>query len=247
MASCKGRINSFETFGSVDGPGVRFVVFMQGCNMRCKYCHNPEMWSYEPVIEMTADEVIEKALRYASYWGREMKNGGITVSGGEPMLQMDFLIELFASAKKNRIHTVLDTSGQPFEMNDTYLKKFNELMKNTDLFMMDMKMYDDVGHKNLTGHGNHNIKSMMRYLSDNKKEMWVRHVLVPELTDGEKDLRDIADFISSLDTVSKVEILPYHALGVPKWDKLGIKYELKDARAPSEDEIERASKLIGTF
>ncbi len=237
-----GNIHSIETFGSVDGPGVRYVIFLQGCKMCCKYCHNPETWSMEGGIQKTAEEVLNAALRYKNYW---KNNGGITVSGGEALLQIDFVTELFTLAKKKGVHTVLDTSGNPFTMEEPFISKFDELMKVTDLYMVDIKHINEEKHKIITGHTNENILRMIKYLSDNGKEMWIRHVLVPGLTDEEIDLKELGEFIGALKTVSRTEILPYHSLGLFKWEKLGWNYTLKDVKVPSKEEMERAYKLLG--
>ena len=237
MQNYKGIVNALETFGSVDGPGVRFVVFLQGCNMRCKYCHNPETWarSCSESTVWTAQELFDKAWRYKFYWGKDMSNGGITVSGGEPLLQIDFLIEFFKLAKAKGVHTTIDTAGQPFSRDEEFLKKFLE-----DLEFTDIKAYDETLHRSVTGVVNSNIFDMMKYLSDNGKKMWVRRVLVPNLTDSEEDLKKTADFIDTLKTVEKVEILPYHSLGLFKWEKLNIPYSLKDTRSPTKEEVEKA-------
>lgn len=236
----KGRVHSFESFGLVDGPGVRYVVFMQGCAMRCKYCHNPETWAGGGA-NWTAKALFDKVYRYSRYWG---KDGGITVSGGEPLLQMDFVTEFFKLAKARNVHTAIDTAGQPFSLDEKWLGSFKELMEVTDLVMLDFKDWREEHHKELTGFGNRNIIEMARWLSDNGKDMWIRHVLVPGLTDDENDLAEMGNFISELKTVKKVEVLPYHALGMFKWEKLGIDYQLKDAVAPTSDEILRAEKLL---
>ncbi len=233
-----GYINSFESFGSADGPGVRFIVFMQGCKMRCMYCHNPETWENKGDI-FTPDEIIQKALRYRNYWG---KNGGITISGGEPLLQLDFLIELFTLAKKNNIHTALDTSGQPFSEENA--DKFKLLFDKVDLTILDIKAIDLKLHKKITGHSNKNILSFARWLSDNNKKLWIRHVLVPGLTDSEEELINIKSFISNLNTVERIEILPYHSLGIHKWEKLGIDYKLKNTKAPTNEEMNKAKKIM---
>ena len=195
MTECNqpiGKIHSIETFGSVDGPGVRYVIFLQGCKMRCQYCHNPETWDRNCGEPHTAKEMLEKAMRYQRYWG---KKGGITVSGGEALLQIDFVIELFQLAKQQGIHTALDTSGNPFQYNDEYLMKFNQLMQVTDLFILDIKQIDEEKHKKLTGWSNQNILQMARYLSEHDKDMWIRHVLVPGYTDEEKDLNRLGEFV----------------------------------------------------
>lgn len=238
----KGKIHSIESFGSADGPGVRYIIFLKGCKMRCKYCHNPDTWGADGVTEETAEEVLKKAMRYKNYW---KNNGGITVSGGEALLQIDFLIELFKLAKENNVHTTLDTSGNPFTREEPFFGKFNELMKYTDLYMLDIKHIDNEEHKKLTGQPNENILDMARYLSENGKAMWIRHVLVPGYTDSEEQLTRLKEFIDSLDTVDRVEILPYHTLGVFKWKELGIPYELEDVNPPTKEEVERAKRILG--
>ena len=239
----KGKIHSVESFGSVDGPGVRYIVFLQGCHMRCKYCHNPETWAMEGGEELTAKEVFDKAYRYRNYW---KKNGGITVSGGEALLQIDFVIALFKLAKEKGVHTTLDTSGNPFTREEPFFSKFNELMKVTDLFMLDIKQIDDEKHKKLTGWTNSNILDLAQYLSDNGKAMWIRHVLVPGITTDDADLEKLRDFVGSLKTVVRFEILPYHTLGVFKWENLGIPYELGDVMPPTKEEIAHAEEILHT-
>lgn len=236
-----GFIHSTESFGSVDGPGVRFIVFMSGCPMRCKFCHNADTWNMLSGEEMSADEILEKAVRYRSYWG---KDGGITISGGEPLMQIDFLLELFRKAKEKGINTALDTSGQPFTREEGFFSKFEELMENTDLVLLDIKHIDDEEHKKLTGHSNKNILDMAKYLSDIKKDVWIRHVLVPTINDKDEYLNRLADFISGLENVKRVEVLPYHTLGVHKWHELGYEYELEDVNPPSKDRIENAKKIL---
>ena len=236
------RVHSIESFGSADGPGVRFLVFLQGCNMRCKYCHNPDTWKlpgddYDNL--KTPEELLKQAKRYKSYWG---KTGGITVSGGEALLQIDFLIEFFKLAKQDKIHTTLDTAGNPFTREPEFFDKFNELLKYTDLFMLDIKHIDDEEHKKLTGFTNKNILDMAEYLSEQGKDMWIRHVLVPGINDDEKYLKRLYEFISKLKTVKKVEILPYHTLGVFKWKELGYKYSLEDVEPPTKEQLEIAAR-----
>lgn len=244
----KGYVHSLETFGLVDGPGVRFVVFLQGCRMRCAYCHNPETWaiggeenSLSKAKLWTPEDLWKQASRYRKYWG---KKGGITVSGGEPLLQIDFLTRLFELAKEAGVHTTLDTAGNPFTFEEPFYGKFERLMKSTDLVMLDLKEMDSKRHKALCGVSNGNIQQMARWLSDYGKDMWIRHVLVPGLTDQEDDLMAMRDFIESLDTVRRVEVLPYHALGIPKWEALGIPYRLKDVMPPEEDAVKRAEEIL---
>lgn len=243
MSEIIGRVNSLESFGSVDGPGVRYIVFLKGCHMRCKYCHNPETWSLEGGMEMTPSQVMEKAIRFKAYW---KNGGGITVSGGEALVQIDFVIELFKLAKAKGINTCLDTSGNPFSMDPEYLKKFNELMSLTDTFLLDIKIIDDEKHKILTGWTNKNILELAKYLSDNNKDMWIRNVLVPGVTDDKEDLEGLRDFVASLKTVKRFEVLPYHTLGIVKYEELGIKYELEGVLPPTKEEIQRANDILET-
>lgn len=235
-----GIINSIQTLGSVDGPGVRFVVFMQGCKMRCKYCHNPETWQFEGE-EITASELTKKALKYKAYWG---ENGGVTVSGGEPLLQIDFLIEFFKLLKLKGVHTAIDTAAQPFVMDESFLEKFNELLKYTDLFLLDIKHIDSQKHKKLTSVKNENILEMAKYLSDNKKPVWIRYVLVPGLTDDMDDIKSLSKFIKTLDTVEKIEVLPYHTYGITKWKKLGLKYPLNEIQQPTDESVKIAESIL---
>ncbi|MDO4268265.1 MAG: pyruvate formate-lyase-activating protein, partial [Eubacteriales bacterium] len=190
-----GYVHSLETFGLVDGPGVRTVVFLQGCRMRCQYCHNPETWSMTGGEQWTAKALFEKVYRYRNYW---KNNGGITVSGGEPLLQIDFLTEFFTLAKKKGVHTTLDTSGNPFTREEPFFGKFQELLKVTDLVMLDLKEMDPVRHRGLTGCENSNILDMARCISDSGTDMWIRRVLVPGLTDQEEDLTALREFVQSL-------------------------------------------------
>ncbi|MBQ3544945.1 MAG: pyruvate formate lyase-activating protein [Lachnospiraceae bacterium] len=242
----EGRVHSIETFGLVDGPGVRFIAFLQGCRMRCKYCHNPETWAMEGGEMYTPKALFDKAYRYKPYWMRNGEmNGGITVSGGEPLLQIDFVIEFFKLAKEKGIHTTIDTAGNPFTLEEPFISKFNELMEVTDLFMLDIKDINDEKHKELTKWTNTNILEMAKYLSDHGKAMWIRHVLVPGLTDDEEDLVKTKEFIDSLKTVERVEILPYHTLGLGKWENLKIDYPLKEAVPPTREEVKRAEEILG--
>lgn len=242
MAKTVGRISSFESFGSVDGPGVRYIVFLQGCSMRCAYCHNPETWDLKSGDEYTAEEVFKKAYRYKNYWKNK---GGITVSGGEALLQIDFVIELFKLAKEKGVHTTLDTSGGAFTMEGPFFEKFKELMEVTDLFMLDIKQIDEEKHRKLTGFTNRNILEMAKYLSENGKHMWIRHVLVPGITTDENDLRRLRAFIDTLKTVDRVEILPYHVLGISKYEKMEIPYRLYDTPVPTNDQVKKAEEILG--
>ena len=245
MGETLGRVHSVESFGSADGPGVRYIVFLKGCNMRCKYCHNPDTWAKSGENDgaklMTPQEVLKTAMRYKAYW---KQTGGITVSGGEALLQIDFVTELFKLAKEKGVNTCLDTSGNPFTVEEPFFGKFNELMKYTDLFMLDIKHIDDEEHKKLTGQTNKNILDMAQYLSKNGKKMWIRHVLVPGITADERYLKQLREFIDTLKTVERVEVLPYHTLGVFKWKELGIPYQLEGVEPPTKEQIECAKRIL---
>jgi pyruvate formate lyase activating enzyme len=239
----EGYIHSTESFGSVDGPGVRFIIFVSGCPMRCQFCHNPDTWDMTAGEKIEADELVKKAMRYKSYW---KEDGGITVSGGEPLMQMDFLIDLFKKFKERGVNTTIDTSGAPFTREEPFFSRFEELMKYTDLLMVDIKHIDPEKHVELTGRKNDNIIDMLRYLSDIKKPVWIRHVLVPERSDYDEYLIKTREFINTLDNVEKIEVLPYHTLGIHKWEQLGIKYPLDGIDSPTEERIINANKLLKT-
>ena len=216
-----GKIHSIETFGLVDGPGVRYVLFLQGCNMRCKYCHNPETWSFDDAkFTVSAKDAFNKAYKYKNYWRKNGKpNGGITVSGGEPLLQIDFVTEFFKLAKEKGVHTTLDSSGSAFTREEPFFSKFNELMKYTDLVMLDLKQ------------------------TDTEKDEG--DVTLVRVKCDDKELNNLYDFISSLKTVKKVEILPYHDMGRFKWEQLGLEYPLDGVRVANNEDVERAKKLLG--
>lgn len=234
----KGAIHSTESFGSVDGPGVRYIIFMQGCAMRCQYCHNADTWKIKEG-DTTSEELIKKALRYKSYWG---KKGGITISGGEPLLQLDFLIDLTKKCKQENIHVTIDTSGQPFKMEETYLEKFDELLKYVDLFLLDLKQIEDEAHKTLCGVSNQNILQLAQYLNAKQKPIWIRHVLLP--SESKEQLRKLYEFIETLSNVERVEVLPYHTLGVYKWKELGYEYPLEGVESPSKAFVEEAKEIL---
>ena len=234
-------IHSIETFGSVDGPGVRFLVFLSGCNLRCKYCHNPDTWSRPAAMEMSADEVLAKALRYREYWGAE---GGITVSGGEPLLQLEFLTELFEKAKQKGVNTCIDTAAGPFTREEPWFGKFRKLMDLTDLLLLDLKHIDSAAHKALTGADNANVLDCAKYLSEIGKPVWIRHVLVPGINSDEPSLAKLSAFIRTLANVKRVEVLPYHTLGVPKWKSLGLPYTFENIMSPTAEQCALAERIL---
>ena len=236
-----GHVHSFESFGTVDGPGIRFVVFLQGCPLRCQYCHNPDTWKAGGEAH-TAEDVAARALRYKNYFG---ETGGITVTGGEPLLQIDFVIELFKILKEKGIHTCVDTSGITFHPDfPESVDKHEELLKFTDLFLLDIKHIDDEACKKLTGQSNKNTLAFAKFLSDRGKPIWIRQVLVPGITDSEQSLERTRKFIDTLKTVEKVEVLPYHTMGVVKYEKLGLEYPLKGVEAPTKESVEKAKTIL---
>lgn len=232
----EARIHSFESLGAVDGPGVRFVIFMQGCSLKCKYCQNRDTWDLHGGISYSVEEVVNKILRYQNYI---MPNGGVTISGGEPLLQTPFLIELFTILKKHHIHTCIDTSGS-FDLTED-IKKLVDL---TDLFLLDIKCINEEKCIDLTGVSNQKELAFAQYLSDHCKPLWIRQVLVPGITDDKQDLIQLRDFISTLRTVEKVEVLPYHDLGKFKWEQLGCEYPLVGCRTATKEDVETAKAIL---
>ncbi|MCR5671980.1 MAG: pyruvate formate lyase-activating protein [Butyrivibrio sp.] len=237
----QGAIHSIETFGSVDGPGVRFIVFLKGCNFRCRYCHNVDTWDPSSNDMRTADEILDFAERYRSYWGKE---GGITVSGGEPLLQIDFLLDLFKKAKERGINTCIDTAVQPFTKEEPFFSKFKELMEYTDLLLVDIKHIDRQEHIKLTGLPNDNVLECLEYLSEIGKPIWIRHVLVPGITDVDEYLHRTRAFIEKLSNVEKIEVLPYHSMGQHKFEELGIPYQLEGVESPSKERVDNANRIL---
>ena len=233
-----GRIHSVESFGTVDGPGIRFVIFFQGCPMRCKYCHNPDSWDASGGTETTAEALVSEALKYKKYFGTR---GGVTATGGEPLLQLDFLLELFGLLKEKGIHTCLDTSGICFREED---ERYRKLLEVTDLVLLDVKHIDAEAHKALTGQKIDAPLKFAKFLSDNRKPVWIRHVLVPDTTDDDGALRALKAFLDTLTNVEKVEVLPYLTMGVNKYEKLGIAYPLAGVKAPSRERVENARRIL---
>ncbi|KAB2329810.1 pyruvate formate-lyase-activating protein [Bacillus mesophilum] len=239
-----GNIHSIETFGTVDGPGIRYVIFTQGCLLRCQFCHNADTWEIGTGKQMSVSEIIADLKTYLPFI--ESSGGGITVSGGEPLLQLPFLIELFKECKKLGIHTTIDSSGGCYSTSPHFQSQLKEVLKYTDLILLDLKHIDKDKHKKLTGLTNEHILSFAKFLSDQQVPVWIRHVLVPTISDSEEDLVHLGSFISTLNNVKKVEVLPYHKLGVYKWEALGLDYPLKDIEPPSEEKAEWAYQLLTT-
>lgn len=233
-----GRIHSIETFGTVDGPGIRFVIFMQGCTLKCKYCHNRDTWNTKTGTSTSVSELVKEIQKYKSYI--DSSGGGVTVSGGEPLLQMDFVTELFKELKSLGIHTALDTAGS-IPVSDNV----KELLKYTDLVLLDIKHINPEKCSNLTGFTNKNTLEFAKYLSNIGLPVWIRQVLVPGYTDDKFDLQNLKKFIDSLNNVEKIELLPYHNLGKFKWEELGDTYELEDVEPPTQEEIDKAKNILG--
>lgn len=231
------KVHSVESFGAVDGPGIRYVLFLQGCHLQCKYCHNRDTWDMNGGKYKSLDDIYNNILRYKNYI---FPNGGVTVSGGEPLLQVKFLIELFSRLKKQNIHTCIDTSGMVSLTDD-----IKTVLQLTDLVLLDIKHIDNDKCKYLVGHGNKLELEFARYLSDNNIPVWIRQVLIPGYTDNAEDLLKLKNFLSTLNNVEKVELLPYHSLGKFKWNKLGFKYELNDVRDATSEDLAKAKEVLG--
>ena len=243
MASCKtlGYVHSLESFGSVDGPGVRFVVFLQGCALRCKYCHNPETWA-EGGEAWTAEALFQRVYRYRNYWG---KKGGITVSGGEPLMQIRFVTELFTEAKKRGIHTCLDTSGITFHPeNPAVLEQFDRLMAVTDLVLLDIKHIDPTEHEKLCSQPQQPVMAFESYLEEKKIPVWIRHVVVPGITDQEEYLLRLGQYLGMRSNIKALDVLPYHDMGKVKYKNLGIPYPLEHTAPLSKEAAAKARQII---
>ena len=237
----KGYIHSIETCGTVDGPGLRYVIFLQGCPMRCQYCHNPDTWEPNTGKQMTVDEVLKSFYGNRAFY----KSGGVTVTGGEPMMQMDFLIELFTKLHKDGVHTCLDTSGimyQPY--NKYFQEKAEQLFAVTDLVMLDIKHIDDEKHKVLTSHSNERILEFARYLDRKGIALWIRHVVVPGITLYQEYLQRLGEFMATLNNVKALDVLPYHTMGKVKYENLGMEYPLGDTREATKQEAMAAKNII---
>lgn len=231
------RIHSFETFGTVDGPGIRFVVFMQGCHLKCKYCHNRDTWNINAGEIISIKELVDKIEKYSTYF--KASNGGVTISGGEPLLQVDFLMTLFKELKKLGIHKVIDTSGM-VDITD----KIKELISLTDLFLLDIKHINSEKCKELVGFSNEKELEFAKYLNSINKPMWIRQVLIPGVTDEKEDILKLKEFIKALSNIEKIEILKYHDMGKFKWEQMGYKYELEDIPNATDEDVNRVKKML---
>lgn len=238
----KARVHSIETYGTVDGPGIRYILFLQGCLLRCQFCHNPDTWKMGDGQEMSVEEIVADVKEYLPFF--QSSNGGVTVSGGEPLIQINFLVELFKELKKIGVHTTIDTSAGCFSRSPAFMKSLDELLQYTDLILLDLKQIHSDKHKKLTGKPNEHILDFAKLLAEKEVPVWIRHVLIPGITDIDSDLHDLASFIDTLSNVEKVEVLPYHELGVYKWEALGLDYPLEDVSPPTEDRVKNAEKIL---
>ena len=236
-----GFVHSTESFGTVDGPGVRFVIFLQGCPMRCKYCHNPDTWKMNGGSLRSAESLLKEYDRNAAFYAK----GGITVTGGEALMQIDFLLELFTLAKQRGIHTCLDTSGVTYHPGATaYNEKLDRLMAVTDLVMLDIKHIDPEAHRDLTGHDNGGILAFAKYLDEKNIPVWIRHVVVPGITDAPGPLDRLGRFLGTLNNVKALDVLPYHIMGKSKYQQLDIPYPLEGVEPATQKQVVEAKKII---
>lgn len=239
MESIKGRIHSLESFGTVDGPGIRFVIFMQGCPLRCVYCHNPDTWDTRNASRylMTSDELLNEVLKYKNY----IKKGGVTVTGGEPLLQSAFLEIFLSSCKKENIHTALDTSGCILN------SQVKEMLQYVDLVLLDIKAFDLPLYKKITGNSTNNSFAFLDYLESEKIPTWIRHVIVPGLTDNNEQLEKLAEYLEPYKVIQRVELLPYHTMGVTKYEQLKLDYKLKATLPLSEERLQNAKDIFRKY
>lgn len=234
MSGIWGRIHSVETFGAVDGPGIRYVLFLQGCMFRCLYCHNPDTWDINGGNEIDSDEVIEDVKNYLSF----IKNGGFTLSGGEPLLQPEFALDLIRKTKELGLHTAVDTAGS------VPLSAVKEIANEADLIMLDIKTADKSLIKELIGRDDNNAVDLLDYREEIKKPVWIRHVLVPEYTMSEKRDIMLAELLKRYSCIERVELLPFHKMGEYKWKNLGLEYKLYDIPAPKIEEMEKSAQIL---
>ncbi len=237
--SIKGRVHSIETCGTVDGPGIRFVVFCQGCALRCQYCHNPDTWNMAGGMEYSVDELFKEIKKYKSYM--ISSKGGVTLSGGEPLMQPDFVEEIFKRCKKEGIHTALDTSGY------IHLSIAKKIIEYTDLVLLDIKSYNPDVYKEVTSKELSPTLELAKYLSQINKPMWIRFVLVPNLTDNISDIEDLAKFLSELNNVERLDVLPFHKMGEFKWEELGYDYKLKETQTPDKTLVEKVKDIFKNY
>lgn len=230
----EGFIHSIETGGTIDGPGIRYVVFLKGCPLRCKYCHNPDTWLKTGGKKMFVEDIVSDILKYKNF----IKSGGVTISGGEPLMQAPFTLEVLKSCKENNIHTAIDTSGY------YHISKCKEVFKYTDLILLDIKANDTETCKKLTGKGNENAFEVLEYACENNIPVWIRHVVVPGFTDNLEEAQKLSQRLKKYSCIKKIEILPFHKMGEYKWEKLKFKYTLKDTKEPDKNLILQIKEIF---
>lgn len=230
-------MHSFESFGAVDGPGIRTVVFLQGCNLRCKYCHNPDTWNMTDATIITAEDLVNKIMEYYNF----IKNGGVTISGGEPLLQADFCQSVAMLCHSHGLHVAIDTSG------NVDLEISRKAILEADMIMLDIKDIDDDDCILLTGKSNKNTIKTLDFCESIGKEVWIRHVLVPQYTLFADKLERLGRFLSNYSCIKMVELLPYHTMGIYKWEELNIDYQLKDVQTPSDIQINDAVSILKKY
>ncbi|MDR5659450.1 pyruvate formate-lyase-activating protein [Serpentinicella sp. ANB-PHB4] len=231
----KGQIHSFETMAGLDGPGMRVVTFLQGCPMRCIYCHNPDTWSIKQGLEMDSKAVLRKVLRYKSYFGEK---GGVTLSGGEPLLQPKFAKEILKGLKENNVHTAIDTAG--VELNDD----IEDVLEYTDLVILDIKHTEALKFKEITGQRLSKTLSFLQYVKSQKIPLWIRQVVVPGINDTKEDMIALSELLKGIPSIEKVELLPYHNMGVAKWENLGLVYRLRGIVAPTDKTMNLLKEIL---
>lgn len=234
-----GRIHSFETCGTVDGPGIRFVIFMQGCPLRCQYCHNPDTWDNSKGNEFSVDELIEEIVKYRSYMN--FSGGGITITGGEPLLQAEFVLELFKRCRALGIHTALDTSGFIFT------PAVKAVLEYTDLILLDIKSINPETFTKVTTATIDSVLTFAKYASDSFIKTWIRFVLVPGLTDNLDEIEMLSKYINSISSVDRIEVLPFHKMGEYKWEALGYQYQLKNTESPSKSLVSEVKEIFKKY
>ena len=237
MGDLEGYVHSIETFGALDGPGIRYIVFLQGCPLRCKFCHNPDTWKINTGKKYTVDELVDDILKYKNF----IKTGGVTLSGGEPLLQADFTAAIFKECRKHGIHTALDTSGA------VPLIACKHAVDEADLILLDIKSIDDLKCQDLTGRGNEDALNLLEYLEKTGKEVWIRHVVVPGITENYEDIEKMAEYLSKYTVISRVDILPFHKMGEYKWKQLDLEYELGDTQPPQKESIEKIKNILRKY
>lgn len=234
----KGKIHSVETMGAVDGPGLRYVLFLKGCPLRCAFCHNPDTWAVTDSLERTAEDVAADVLKYREFFAAS--HGGFTVSGGEPLLQSAFLAELFKILKANNVHIAVDTCGCV-----DITEQVAEAVELADLFLLDIKHLDPETHKDLTGRTNEKVLEFLDYLTAKNKPIHIRIVLVNGYSAAPEYLERLAEFLKGFPTIKRIDLLPYHTLGVKKWESLKIPYRLTDAAITTPQQCEAAREIFG--